>query len=360
MPMNPLLLATVLVLGLSAPAQDRGRRPREQSAPRLLTATGLYAEPASLRVDPDLLPYSPQYPLWSDGAVKSRWVFLPKGKAINVRDLDAWTFPVGTKFWKEFSFKGRKVETRMLWHAAATTWVYAAYAWRPDQTEADLVDDAGLRGAAEIAPGITHTIPGIPDCKSCHGNAVMPVLGFNTLQLSTDRDPNALHAEPLRPGMATLQTLVEHRLIQPLRREFVESPPRIQTRNPRTRTVLGYLSSNCGNCHRATSPIPDVILDFCHPCRTPDEVSAPGLCSTVGRRTHFLIPEAAAETRAIAPGHPESSLILHRMTSRRPISQMPPVGSALVDTEAVDLLRAWISQDLAPRPIPATPGPSMK
>lgn len=360
MPMNPLLLAAVLVLGGSAPAQDRDRRPREQSAPRLLTATGLYAEPASLRVHPGILPYSPQYPLWSDGAVKSRWVFLPKGKAINVSNPDAWTFPVGTKFWKEFSFKGRKVETRLLWHASANAWVYAAYAWRPDQTEADLVGDTGLRSAAEIAPGITHTIPGTLDCKSCHGNAFIPVLGFNTLQLSTDRDPNALHAEPLGPDMATLQTLVEQRLIQPVRREFVENPPRIHAANPRTRTALGYLSTNCGNCHRASSPIPDVSLDLRHAYGTPDEVSAPGLHSTLGRRTHCVIPDAVIETQAIAPGHPEASLIVYRMSSRRPISQMPPIGSALVDTEAVEFFRAWITQDLAPRTRAGSAGSSQK
>ena len=33
------------------------------------------------------------------------------------RSID-WDFPVGTRFWKEFAFKGRKVETRFLWKTA--------------------------------------------------------------------------------------------------------------------------------------------------------------------------------------------------------------------------------------------------
>ena len=34
-------------------------------------------------------------------------------------------------------------------------------------------------------------------------------LGFTALQLSTDRDPGAIHGEPLRPGMLTTKVLVE-------------------------------------------------------------------------------------------------------------------------------------------------------
>ena len=35
------------------------------------------------------------------------------------------TFPVGTRFWKEFTFNGRKVETRFLWRASAGRWIFA-------------------------------------------------------------------------------------------------------------------------------------------------------------------------------------------------------------------------------------------
>src|SRR5688500_16308576 len=86
----------------------------EGGLPRLLSETGLYAQPATLTVDPQNRPFSPQYPLWSDGAQKARWVRLPAGTAIDAADIDRWDFPVGTRFWKEFAFNGRKVETRFL------------------------------------------------------------------------------------------------------------------------------------------------------------------------------------------------------------------------------------------------------
>ena len=79
-------------------------------APRFLSDTGLYSNVAKLTVDPRNRTFSPQYPLWSDGATKRRWVRLPEGSRIDVTDLEKWDLPVGTKFWKEFAFKGRHKE----------------------------------------------------------------------------------------------------------------------------------------------------------------------------------------------------------------------------------------------------------
>ena len=92
--------------------------------PQTLRETGLYADWESKRVADGNLPYSPQYPLWTDGAAKRRWIHLPAGKFIDARKPDAWEFPVGTKLWKEFSF-GRRVETRYI-ERRASGWVYAS------------------------------------------------------------------------------------------------------------------------------------------------------------------------------------------------------------------------------------------
>jgi mono/diheme cytochrome c family protein len=323
---EPVLLAALLAL----PGTE---------VPRQLSGTGLYQKVAGLVVDPANRPYAPQYPLWSDGADKARWCFLPPGRTIDASRPEAWVFPVGTRFWKEFSFNGRRVETRMLWHSSRNTWTYAAYLWRPDQTDADLVAEAGGDSAAEIAPGRTHRIPSQQDCLACHGNGGPQVLGFTALQLSDDRDPLAPHAEPLRPGMATLATLERDGLVTPARRQWIDQPPRIQAERPRTRAALGYLSANCGNCHQAEQPIPGVALILRQPV---------GLASLIDLPTHGEVPGWAGRTRAIVPGAPEGSLILHRMGTRSPYTRMPPMASELVDTQAVELLRAWISQDLGP------------
>ena len=224
-------------------------------APRLLSQTGLYSNVAALKVDDRNRPFSPQYPLWSDGATKRRWVRLPAGSKINVADLDKWQLPVGTKFWKEFSFDGRKTETRFLWQTAKDKWIFASYAWNDAQTEAVLASQNGIADVAAVADGKRHSIPSVTECRACHDSSRTEILGFNALQLSTDRDPNALHGEPLTGEMITLRTLVDEKLMTPPRPELLISPPRIAATSSQTRTALGYLSTNCGSCHNRDSSI---------------------------------------------------------------------------------------------------------
>jgi hypothetical protein len=308
-------------------------------APRLLSETGLYANAGNLRIDARNRSFSPQYPLWSDGATKRRWVRLPEGSRINVADLANWELPIGTKFWKEFSFKGRKVETRFLWQTRKGHWVFASYAWNDAQTDAELASESGIANVADIDNGKRHSIPSISDCRACHDPKRTEILGFNALQLSTDRDPNALHAETLTGDMVTLRTLNDENLMTPRRPELVANPPRIAAASAITRTALGYLSANCGNCHNRNSSIASLGLDL---LQSPP-VSGPE-CSAIGKRGHWVVPEAPEESRVINPGHPESSALIRRLKSRRPISQMPPIGTVLVDREAVDLLTKWVQE----------------
>jgi hypothetical protein len=153
-----ILTAVLSTAGLQA-AGAGGTAPKTVSetgttapvAPRLLSQTGLYSNVATLEIDSRNRTFSPQYPLWSDGATKRRWVRLPVGSQINVADLGKWELPVGTRFWKEFSFKGRKIETRLLWQAAKNKWVFASYAWNDAQTDAELASATDIADIADIA-----------------------------------------------------------------------------------------------------------------------------------------------------------------------------------------------------------------
>jgi hypothetical protein len=71
----------------------------------------------------------------------------------------------------------------------------------------------------------------------------------------------------------------------------------------------------------------------------------PALATTAGRRGHWFVPEAPEESRIINPGHPESSALIRRVKSRRPISQMPPIGTVVADSQAVDLLTSWVQNN---------------
>ena len=356
--MKALIAVTTLFLAVVARATagyETGTVPAPV-APPLLSATGLYAAEGTMQVDPGNRPFSPQYPLWSDGATKRRWIRLPEGAAIDARDLSRWDFPIGTRFWKEFSFSGRKVETRFLWRVSEDRWLFASYAWNEAQTEASLAPESGIPNVVEVAPGKRHAIPSIADCRSCHDSSRTEILGFDALNLSDDRDPNAPHAEPLSREMLTLRTLMEENLISPKRMELVNAPPRIQASSPQARAALGYLSTNCGSCHNRESSIASLGLILKHTVsgagsREPGAGSGAAsqctaaLATTVGKRGHWVVPDAQEASRIINPGHPESSAIIRRVKSRRPSSQMPPLGTVLVDRQAVDLLTSWVQSD---------------
>jgi len=318
----------------------------EPQPPLRLSETGLYAAGRPGVVDARNRAFAPQYPLWTDGASKRRWVQLPPGATIDATSDHAWEFPVGTRLWKEFSFGGRKVETRLLWKVTSEQWITAAYVWNEEQTDAVLAPEQGVAGVAEVAPGRRHSIPARADCAACHGSPARP-LGFGPLQLSTDRDPNAIHGEPLAPGMMTLATLVGEGLLAPARRDLVSSPPRIRTGNPRTRSVLGYLAANCGACHNRGGEITANL-----PSLASEDVMADGDAaarSLVERATRWQVPGAPdGMSVAVHPAAPDESALLARMRSRRPSSQMPPLGTVVRDQEAVDAIVAWIQADLTP------------
>jgi cytochrome c553 len=323
----------------------RAAAPREEtaSAPAHLGETGLYESGRTGVVDARNRPFSPQYPLWTDGAAKSRWIYLPAGSTIDTTNPYAWVFPVGTRFWKEFRFAGRKVETRMLWRASESRWVFASYHWNDAQTDADLVPVEGLRDVAEVAPGRSHNIPGVSDCAACHGSKRPGPLGFNALQLSTDRDPQAIHGEPLSPGMVTLATLNAAGLLAPARPELVASPPRIRTTDPETRTMLGYFTANCGHCHDRSGEIgPNApSLHYSDLVGDGDDV----IRRLAQYRTQWQVPGQPEGAGVMLDRHaPEISAMVARMRSRRPSSQMPPLGTVLRDEDAIRAIETWMAR----------------
>jgi hypothetical protein len=174
------------------------------------------------------------------------------------------------------------------------------------------------------------------------------VLGFSALQLSTDRDPGAPHAEPLTADMITLRTLVEENRLAPARPDLVTAPPRIAADDPRTRSVLGYLSTNCGSCHNRSSEIASIGLVLKYRLEPgPGAACAPdAIATTIGNAGHWEVPDAPpGASMLIRPGRPEHSALLARMRSRRPSSQMPAIGTVLRDQAAVDLVSGWISDN---------------
>lgn len=353
--------ATLFSLAVTAYAGQKAEGRPEAAAPLTLEATGLYRDFSTRLIDPGHLHFIPQYGLWTDGATKRRWMSLPGGSVIDGSDPDAWVFPVGTRFWKEFSLEGRRIETRFMELQATGKWLYATYEWSSDGSGASLAPVRGRGGAFPLPNGRSYAIPSVSDCGVCHRSNSTEVLGFGALQLSSDPDPGALHAGHVpvqgdgHSESIELDVLIERGLVVGLPSEIAEAPTRVEARTPIERTALGYLHGNCGHCHSAAGKLTDLNLVLSQSVSSPDFAA---IASTVEKPLRKppagMPPDVVAR---IAPGDPDRSGLIHRMASRHAALQMPPLGTQLVDDEAVALLHRWISElpKTEEKTAPATP-----
>jgi len=307
--------------------------------PRRLSETGLYASGSLEQLAPDVVAFSPQYPLWTDGATKRRWIRLPAGASIDARQPDNWEFPVGTRLWKEFSF-GRPVETRMSERLADGSWRFVVYVWNEDGRDADLGPETGIRALPVAgAPGGRYAVPSKGDCAACHEGGAVPVLGFGALQLSPDRDPLAPHAGPRSGDDPDLVALVARGLIRNLPPSLLQHPPRITATSTVERAALGYLHGNCGHCHNdprdsdAGVPLDFILKQYV----TRSDSAATVRASIFGATSRFRAHDNHAAERA--------AVLKHRMASRDPRVQMPPLGTQVSDTLGLALIERWLSRD---------------
>lgn len=291
-------------------------------APALLSQTGLYADIATETLAAGVESYEPSYPLYSDGATKKRWLYLPPGSQIDTTDMDYWVYPVGTKVWKEFTRDGTRIETRMLQKIAAPDdWVMVAYQWNTAQTEAQAVP-AGVQNAA----GTEHDIPSESDCAICHGKMKDRLLSVSAIQLSHSK-----------PGVTLSSLSSSGRLANAPAGDF--AVPGDAT----AQAALGYLHANCGLCHNPQSFVfSQVDMSLWLSTSELGSVTDTGTYkTTVGQALTASNPTPS--TARIVAGDPGASDIHYRMNERGTLTQMPPLGSEVVDAAGLAAIDAWIA-----------------
>lgn len=321
----PLLLVPLSVLpALGCSSYERCSEipaARWENVSERLSATGLFADASTDTLAPGVRAYRPEFELWSDGASKRRWVFLPPDAAVDSADMDAWQFPTGTKFWKEFTSAGVRVETRLLQKMGPNPgdWLALSYIWSEDGQDA-----YAAPAGRENARGTTHDVPSAALCMGCHGGTRGHVLGFSAVQLAHDAPPAELNLSRL---------LEDKRLSVPPAR-FPKIPG-----DERSRRALGYLHANCSHCHNQHRPERvgprcfDPQKEFDLSLRT-DELAS---VSTTGAYRTAL-------GNVIEPRDPDGSAIVQRVEGTNWFGpRMPPLATEAIDRHGVQLLRAWIT-----------------
>lgn len=323
------LLGCLLACRADEPAPQSAALPKCPD-PDLLACSGLYGPGgetwATKQIAGDVSEYQPGLEFWSDGLDKRRWIRLPPGTRIDNSDPGGWTFPIGTAFWKEFSYQGRLIETRHMLKVTELAWYSMAYQWNADATEAKPVREGvlGVDGTVDDS----YEIPTREDCFTCHDGSRDQVLGFEAISLSM---PNAT-------GLTLAELARRNLLTTPLEVPAIPG-------DAETRAALGYLHINCGVACHNDSPHALANWTGMHLRLEPGELGSPadtGLFRTaVGVASGFAVP-GAGKTLRIAPGDAEHSAILYRAAQRAGPAQMPPLATHLIDAEGLQRLRSWV------------------
>ncbi|NCP18391.1 MAG: hypothetical protein GW855_04430 [Erythrobacter sp.] len=288
--------------------------------PKTLGDYGFFLDTAANDPTPGVVPYRLNMPLFSDGAEKYRFVYVPEGEDVRLGEQSLLQFPVGSALIKTFAFgegeNQRKIETRVLLHRA-DGWVALPYVWNDDQNEATLAL-AGARREVTTPQGqqISYRVPNKNQCKECHGlqGAVTPI-GPKARNLSAAWLQSFLGDVP--EGAETLP-LWEHRDTADV-----------------AATARAYLDVNCAHCHRPGATASNSGLDLRWETEAPQAFGVNKRPVAAGRGSGGLMFD-------IVPGDPEASILVYRMASDEPGVAMPELGKSIVHEDGVEVVERWI------------------
>ena len=113
--------------------------------------------------------------------------------------------------------------------------------------------------------------------------------------------------------------------------------PHPRTTNIVPASILGYLHGNCSNCHNGQDPVASVGLSLRANITASSGTDQPTMRTAVGVKSKFQIRDVAADhCLRLAPGDIERSAVVVRMRARDGMSQMPPTGSKVADSAALN------------------------
>lgn len=309
--------------------------------PKKLSETKIFRNLQSLKVPSALHAYTIRSPLWSDGATKQRYVYVPTGVTAKMQGDGTVTLPPGSLLVKQFDLpaeanpkqRGKRLETRVLVIGTESTYG-VTYRWNAAGTDADLVIEAAEERIADTDPKEDRTwhFPSFGECWSCH-RAENRVLGFRGEQLNFTTDGGTNQLSELASGGVFDTTSI------------ASAPAPLASPSDPSASVearaTAVLAANCWSCHHpgasylggeeTWNAAPGVLLEN------------RGLVN----KPHHNRPVAEAlgipNAPLISPGNPANSVLLQRMKhTADPDLRMPPVLRSRVDAIGVAAVEAWI------------------
>jgi putative heme-binding domain-containing protein len=343
--------------------------------PTKLSDTGVFTDVAKHTPAAGVIPFYPNVRQWQDGATADYLLALPDLSTVSFFDKPR-PLP-GQVFWHDFKMAfpkdavlvktisldvldgnrqvEKRVETQLL-HFDGDDWRGYSYAWRDDQTDADLVPMDGAEKPFPVASGgkaekgvwsptgkreHVWTFHSRTQCISCHNSWSEYALAFNAKQLNRTplfgggTAPNQL-VRLTTQGYAR-RVAADDKDLPPFGADSVKKEPALaplhgeESLDARARS---YLHVNCSHCHRFGGGGGQVVLEL--------DVAKPlketGIFDVRPKQGDFGL----ADARIVAPGDPYRSVLFYRM-AKFGRGRMPHLGSERPHAQGLDMVAQWIA-----------------
>lgn len=287
-----------------------------------------------------VLPYDLNSGLFTDYALKKRFVWMPAGQTAHyMADGDVVHFPTGTVLIKNFYYENTTpgngtyiVETRLL-IKKEDGWITANYIWDGQQTEALLNTTGATKRVEWLQEGqqmsINYKVPSQNQCNQCHAqnDVVMPIgpkpQNINKLYGYADGSMNQLAKWK---SMGYLDSYPQQ-ILTTVNWEDTSQPLELRARS--------YLDVNCAHCHTEGADCGYTPMDFAF-----GKTNIPANLGICREPVDFV---TGSEQYIVDGQDTSNSLLYWRMNNTIQSEMMPPIGRVTVHQEGLQLIEDWIN-----------------
>lgn len=293
----------------------------------------------------NVLPYEPASGLFTDYALKKRFIWMPEGvKATYNAANKVFEFPVGTVLIKTFYYNTvqpnnttKIIETRLMIRKS-DRWYFYEYLWNADQTDADLVEGPDFENGDVVnltfkkpnneIINIDYRIPSEAECYACHKiNEVRTPIGL--------KPQNINHNYPYSEGSKNqLQKLFEQGYLENYPTSITSTVDYHDTSQPLELRVRSYLDINCAHCHQDLGRCDYRALRFGF-AETTNPTNL-GMCIDADEPFDPIF-------KLISPGNADKSVIHYRISTTEESMRMPLLGRTINHDEGIALIEEWIN-----------------
>ncbi len=317
--------------------------------PAKVSETGLFSSVKDHSPAAGVVPFVINARQWQDGATAVHWAAFPgtSGATLyqNGKPIPGFVdwhnfrmhFPKDAVLLRTLSLDDRRIETQIM-HYDGLDWHGYSFAWRDDQSDADLVPPDGaekvLSGRKDERVWQFHSRS---QCMSCHNNQTEYAHAFLPAQLNRN-GPDGRNQLVALGELGLLRRADDDGKILPAfdaktaagERKLVDPH---DVRQPLQARARSYLHANCGHCHMEHGG--GTVSLRLNENAALNDMKALGVRPVRG---YFGLPDA----RIIQAGDPTKSTLYFRM-AKFGRDRMPHIGSDLPDEAGLKLVADWIT-----------------